>query len=105
MRTFPRELAPFRELVTERGAALRQLSFDALEARAREPLEHVTIGSRPATIGVIVLPAADGAIRVVVQGFMKCRLIPGSNVALDGFYKYPGGRVAAMPDEELDGFE
>jgi hypothetical protein len=92
-------------MVDERGARLRQLSYEALKALAAAPVEHVMVRSRPATIGIIVLPAADGAIRIVVQGFMKGRLLPGSNVALDGFYKHPDGSVSAMPDEEFNEFD
>ena len=105
MRTFPRELAAFREMVSEHGARLRLLTYDALKAYAVAPIEHVMVESRPATIGVIVLPAPGGAIRVVVQGFMKGKLFLGSSVALDGFYKHPDGTVAVMPDEELSDFD
>jgi hypothetical protein len=101
MRTFPRELAAFREMVNERGERLRQLTFTALQDCGTAPLEHVMVESRSATIGVIVLPGSDGAVRVVVQGFMKNRFFPGSSVALDGFYKYPDGRVVPMPDNEF----
>lgn len=105
MRTFPRELAPFRELVDERGAQLRQLTYAQLKAYTARPVEDVTVGSRPATVGVIILPRPDGDLRVVVQGFMKGRLLGGSSVALDGFYKHPDGTVSVMPAEELDGFD
>jgi hypothetical protein len=101
MRTFPRELAAFRELVNRRGAELRLLTYEELKTYASAPLEHVMVESRPVTIGFIVLPAADGAITVVLQGNMKGGPFPGSSVALDGFYKHPDGTVAAMPDEEL----
>ena len=104
MRTFPRELAAFRELVEKRGAELRLLSCEALKAYASAPLEHVMVESRPATIGFIVLPAAGGAIRFVLQGLMKGKWF-GSSVALDGFYKHPDGTVAVMPDEELYEFD
>lgn len=43
--------------------------------------------------------------RVVVQGFIKARFIPGKHVALDGFYKHADGSVSAMPDEELYEFD
>jgi hypothetical protein len=105
MRTFPRELAGFREMVNEHGARLRLLTCDALKARAEAPVEHVMVESRPATIGVIVLPAPGGAIRVVVQGVMKNKRFPGSSVALDGFYKNPDGTVGVMPAEELQEFD
>ena len=104
MRTFPRELAAFRELVSKRGAELRLLSYEELKTYATAPLEHVMVESRPATIGFIVLPTAGGSIRVVLQGNMKAKLF-GSSVALDGFYKHPDGTVAVMPDEELYEFD
>ena len=50
MRTFPRELAAFRELVHKRGAELRLLTFEALKGYASAPLEHVMVESRPATM-------------------------------------------------------
>ena len=90
-------------MVDQRGAKLRELTFEELKLQASGPV-GVTVESRPATIGVHVLSAADGAIRVVVQGFLKGRLF-GSSVALDGFYKHPDGRVAAMPDEEFYEFD
>ena len=106
VRTFPGELAAFREMVNARGAELRELGYAALQEQGKAPLEQVTVQGRPATIGVIVSPAADGSIRVVVQGFMKGRwFFSGSNVALDGFYKYPDERIAIMPERELDEFD
>lgn len=104
MRTFPRELAAFREMVNERGARLRQMSFESLRPFGAAPMEEVTIQGRPATIGVIVLPLANGGIQVVIQGFMKGRWF-GSSVALDGFYKHPDGRVSAMTDREFYEFD
>jgi hypothetical protein len=47
----------------------------------------------------------DGSLRVVIQGFMKARFIPGKHVALDGFYKYRDGTVSAMPDKEFYEFD
>jgi hypothetical protein len=88
MRTFPKALLKFQAIVNERGAALPALPFEELVRRGEAPIEHVTVESRPATIGIIVQPLASGGIRVVVQGFMKAKLV-GQNVALDGFYKYP----------------
>lgn len=105
MRTFPRELAAFRQMVNERGAQLRREPYEEIRKYATAPPEQVMVESRPATIGVIVLPAPDGALRVVVQGFMKARILSGSSVALDGFYKHEDGSVSVMPDEELSEFD
>lgn len=106
MRTFPRELAAFREMVNARGSELRQLNYSALQERAKAPLEHGTVQGRRAKIGIIELPAPDGSIRVVVQGFMKGRwFFSGCSVALDGFYTFPDGRVAVMPDSEFNEFD
>ena len=100
MRTFPRSLATFRKIVEERGERLRELAFEELKQLTSLPFENVTVEARPATIGIIVQPLPDGGLRVVIQGFMKARFI-GAHVALDGFYKYPDGTVAAMSDEEF----
>jgi hypothetical protein len=51
-----------------------------------------------------VQPLPSGGIRVVVQGFMKAKLL-GQNVALDGFYKYPDRTVAPMPKEDFYEFD
>jgi hypothetical protein len=104
MRTFPKALAKFRDIVDERGQQLRKLPFEELKRFGDKPAEHLTVESRPATIGIIVQPLPSGGIRVVVQGFMKARLL-GSNVALDGFYKYSDETVAPMPDEEFCEFD
>ena len=106
MRTFPRSLATFRKIVDERGAELRRYPFEDLKQHAAQPTETLVVESRPATISIIVQDAADGGIRVVVQGFMSGKLLPCiKNVALDGFYKYPDERVVAMPDEEFYKFD
>jgi hypothetical protein len=103
MRTFPKALAKFRDIVDERGQRLRKLPFEELNRFGDKPNEHLTVESRPATIGIIVQPLSGG-IRVVVQGFMKAKLL-GSHVALDGFYKYSDETVAPMPDEEFCEFD
>jgi hypothetical protein len=103
MRTFPKALSTFREIVDKRGARLRKLPFEEL-AQLDTPIEHLSVESRPATIGIIVQSLPSGAIRVVVQGFMKAKLL-GQNVALDGFYKYPDGTVTPMSDEEFYEFD
>jgi len=101
MRTFPKSLATFREIINERGEQLRKLTQEELKRLAAEPLEQLIFDSRPTTIGIIVQSKPDGSLRVVVQGFMKARFIPGKHVALDGFYKHPDGTVSTMPDEEF----
>ncbi len=65
----------------------------------------MTVESRPATITIIVQPKADGSLRVVVQGFMKARFVPGKHVGLDGFYKHPDGNVTPMPQKEFYEFD
>ena len=47
----------------------------------------------------------DGNLRVVIQGFMKARFVPGKHVALDGFYKHRDGTVTPMPNEEFYEFD
>ncbi len=103
MRTFPKALSAFRTMVKERGARLRQLPFAELSL-ADHPFEHFVVGSNKAKIAIIVLPTPSGGIQVVVQGFLKHRFMPGSHVAMDGFYKYPDERIAAVRDEEYSDF-
>lgn len=106
MRTFPKELRDFRRMVEERGAALRRLGFEDLVAAGNLPIEHVMVRKRHATIGIIVEIDSEGALRVVVQGFMPSRLFPWwKNVALDGFYVRPNGIVEAMPEKEYYEFD
>jgi len=105
MRTFPKSLAAFREIINERGERLRKLTQEELKKLAAEVPEQLTFDSRPATVGIIVESKPDGSLRVVVQGFMKARFIPGKHVALDGFYKHPDGTVSAMRDEEFYEFD
>ena len=104
MRTFPKALATFRQIVDERGKRLRQLTFEGLR-QLTQPIEHITVESRPATISIIVQPKPDGSLRVVVQGFMKARFVPGKHVALDGFYKHPDETVTPMPANEFHQFD
>lgn len=102
MRTFPKSLSAFREIVSQRGQRLGGLPYEELQRLKDAPIEHLTVESRPSTIGIIVEQQASGSIRVVVQGFMKARLIPfSSHVALDGFYKHPDGTVLRMPPDEF----
>ena len=106
MRIFPKApkaASRFREMVNERGNQLRLLPFAQL-ARLSEPTEHLTVDLRPAKISVIVQPQPSGGVRVVVQGFVRTRLI-GWHVALHGFYKYPDETIAEMADEEFYDFD
>jgi hypothetical protein len=105
MRTFPKSLAMFRKIVSERGEGLRKLTQEELKKLAVEPSEQLIVDSRPATIGIIVQFRPDGSLRVVIQGFMKARFIPGKHVALDGFYKHLDGTVAPMSDKEFYEFD
>ena len=104
MRTFSKVLSTFREIVNERGARLRRVPFEELAWLGERPIEHLTVESRPATIAIVVQPLPSGGIRVVIQGFIKAKLL-GQNVALDGFYKYPDGTIAPMPEEEFYEFD
>lgn len=105
MRTFPKSLAAFRKIVNERGEQLRKMTQEELKRLAAEPCEQLIVESRPATIGIIAQPRSNGMLRVVIQGFMKARFIPGKHVALDGFYKHSDGSVTRMPDEEFYEFD
>jgi hypothetical protein len=105
MRTFPKSLATFRKIVDERGERLRRFTFADLRRLTAEPIEHITVESRPATISIIVQDIPDGSLRVVVQGFMKARFFLGSHVALDGFYKHSDESVTSMPDKEFYEFD
>jgi hypothetical protein len=104
MRTFSKALAKFRDIVNERGARLRKVSLEELTRMGETPIEHLSVESRPATIGIIVQPLPSGGIRVVVQGFMRAKLL-GQHVALDGFYKYPDETVAPMSREDFYEFD
>jgi hypothetical protein len=106
MRTFPRCLATFREMVNKRGEQLRKLAPDDLRKLASAPTEKVTVVSRPSTISIIVEPKPDGSLRVVVQGFMHARFVPFlKHVAMDGFYKHSDGTVTPMRSTEFCEFD
>jgi hypothetical protein len=105
MRTFPKSLVTFRKFIDERGEQFRKLTQEELKRLAAEPPERLIFDSRPATIGIIVQSQPDGNLRVVIQGFMKARFVPGKHVALDGFYKHPDGTVTPMSDEEFHEFD
>ena len=97
---FLRAVREFRAIVNARGEQLRRLSIDEL-VDSELPIEHLTVQSRSATIGIILEPQPDGRMRVVVQGFMNARFLLGSSVALDGFFKHPDGSVSPMPKREF----
>jgi len=102
MRTVPRALSEFRELVERRAAALRTRSFSDLQLLDSDRPEVLSVQSRPAEIYTIVEPKPDGRIRVVLQGSMKPRLIPiGRHMAVAGFYKSPDGTVSDLSDRDV----
>lgn len=105
MRTLPKSLAAFRKIVNERGEQLRGFAFEELKQLSSQPIEHLTVEARQATIGIIVQSLPSGSLRVVVQGFMEARFLPGKHVAIDGFYKLPDGTVAPMPNKEFYEFD
>ena len=106
MKTIPRSLETFRELVSARGHKLRDLSYHEIEQLHDSPIEDLVVDSRLATIATIVQPMPDTSLRVVLQGFMNARVFPVlKHVALDGFYKYPDGTVKPMPDDEFYDFD
>lgn len=98
---FLRAVKEFRGIVNARGERLRRLSIDELLEVSDLPIEHLTVRSRSATIGIILEPQPNGSMRVVVQGFMNHRLFPSASVALDGFFKHPDGSVSPMPHHEF----
>ena len=104
MRTSRKSISPFQEIVNSRGNTLRSLTYDELQGLRDAPVEDVLVGSRAATIATIIEHKADMSLRVVVQGFMKARLL-GKWVALDGFYKHPDGVVKPMADDEFFEFD
>jgi hypothetical protein len=105
VRTFPKSLATFCKIVNERGERLRKLTQEELKTLGAKPTEQLFVESRPATIDIIVQSKPDGTLRVVVQGFMEARLIPGKNVDLDGFSKNPDGSVSPMSHKKFYEFQ
>jgi|SRR5581483_636345 len=95
----------FRELVSQRTDDLKQLSFDDLKRLGNSPTEHIAIEGRSATVDITVQCFEDGSLRVVIQGFMRGRLLPVKDVVLGGFYKNPDGGIRAMPEEEFYEFD
>jgi hypothetical protein len=105
MRALSKTLAAFRQIIIERGQQLRRVPFGELSRLAAEPIQRVEVGNRRGTISIIVLPSPSGALRVVIQGFLRGRVLPVKDVAMDGFYKYPDGTVEPMPSEEFYDFD
>jgi 5-formyltetrahydrofolate cyclo-ligase len=87
MRTFPKSFATFRKILDERGEQLRKLTQEELKKRAAKPPEQLIFDLRPATIGIIVQSKPDGNLRVVIQGFVKARFVPGKHVALVALHR------------------
>lgn len=95
----------FREFARARSTELARLSAAELLALKPEP-ETVRFGKRVGTLHTTIEPRGNGAVRVVVQGFLEFRWLPGwYNQALEGFYKHPDGSTSPMPDEEFRDFD
>jgi hypothetical protein len=93
-------------MVNECGKKLRTLNLHELEFLANSPVEHLRVETRPATIALIVERKPEGELLVVVQGFMKARLVPFvKHVALDGFYKHLDGSVTPLSYEDAWRFD
>jgi hypothetical protein len=101
----PKSLATFGQIVDERGERCESLRSKTFGRLTTAPMEHITVESRSATISIIVQANAHGSLRVVVQGFLKARFVPGSHVALDGFSEHQDESVTPMPDEEFYEFD
>jgi hypothetical protein len=98
MRTFPKQLATLRNVVESRCEELKRRPYDDLR-QLSVPTDQLEIEGRPTTIHIIVEPRSNDAVMVVVQGFMKARLL-GHNVAVEGFYKYPDETTADLSTED-----
>ena len=93
----------FRELIKERGAALRQNTYVEIERLVDSPTEEFTFQGRKAHVSVIVEHHKANQLRVVVQGFLKALI--GAHVALDGFYITNEGAISEMPEDEFRGYD
>lgn len=92
----------FRQIVEDRGWALRALPWGRLREMNDVRPEIVTVGKRKGTVSVIVEPGQEGSLKVVVQGFLDSCWFPRlQTVALDGFYKHPDDSVTEMRDSEF----
>ena len=84
------------------------MSFSEIRQLKDTPVETVTVGGRRGQIATIVdtetLPS--GGMRVVVQGFLRKRLVSMiSDVSIDGFYKYQDEKIAPLPEEDMMEFD
>jgi len=87
-------------MVNERADTLRKLPFQQLKA-LKQSTETITLKKRQGTIAIIVNQLASGGVLIVVQGFLKWRLLPRVwTVGLDGFYKYSDETMAPMTRED-----
>ena len=97
--------SPFQTMVSQRGVALRALSFTDLQSRANTPPETFRVGWRTATITLVIEQRTPDLLRVIVQGFLRFpSWSPMATVALDGFYKGSDGTLQPVPERELDDF-
>lgn len=104
--TTQKRFVDFRQLVNQRGEALRKLSRTELLAEGESAVEAFEFQGQHATVGIIVEPKDDGSLRVVVQGFISARQASRwKHVALDGFYWRPSGLIEPMPDKEFYEFD
>ena len=93
----------FLQMVLDRGARLRRLSFSRLSEMTNEPTEEVVVNGRKGNFSTIVEPCEDGRLLIVVQGFLRfwSWLPKFENVAVDGFYKHPDDSVTELSTDEL----
>ena len=92
----------------ERGQALRSKSRAELLDLQDCPSEWVEIDGSSGTIDLIVEEEPSGSLRVVVQGFLDTKHLPGlgvKNVALDGFRMDSDEIVSPLRDEEFYEFD
>jgi hypothetical protein len=90
-------------MVAERGNLLRKLTYDQLRGLADKPTEYLTIEKRRGKIATYLDKESmpNGAVRVAIQGFLKIRFFPMfSQVAIDGFYKYPDETTSPFTRED-----
>src|SRR5579862_1541755 len=78
----------------------------SIQRKVVAPLVAAHVELRPAHISIIVLSLPSNDVQIVVQGFIKVRFLPMvSQVALDGFYKYPDETMAPLTREDLYAFD
>ena len=94
--------AEFQRIVSERGSALRQLTYEQLKNLQDEPVEYVTVESRRGLIFTTIEHRPPSSVRVVVKGLLAKRLLfMVSNVAIDGFYKYADETTSPLTREDM----